>query len=37
MQVLEFIFASFWHFAGCFLILGLLVNGLVNIIEALRG
>ena len=32
-----FVFESFWHFAGTFLIILLIINGIVDIIKALRG
>lgn len=36
MQVLEFIFQSFWHFLGSAIIIYIIVEGIVNIIKALK-
>ncbi len=37
MEFLEFIFSSFWHFIGTFLILIIIINGLVEAMNTIRG
>jgi hypothetical protein len=37
IAVLEFIFSSFWTFAGCAFLLCLLLDGTAKIVAALRG
>ena len=36
LEILRFIFQSFWHWAGAFLIICVIITGIVGIIEALR-
>jgi len=37
MEVIEFIFRSFWHFIGTFLILVVIINGTIEMINTIRG
>ena len=37
MELLEFTFRSFWHFAGVLVLLCTVLGGLVGIAAALRG
>ena len=35
--MLEFIFSSIWHFLGACILLGIVFDGLTNIITAIKG
>jgi hypothetical protein len=36
MAFLEFTFASFWHFAGVFILIALVFHGISAVVEAFR-
>lgn len=37
LAILEFVFSGFWTFVGCWILLGISVNGVVGLVRALRG
>lgn len=37
LEILQYITSGFWVFAGCFMILALLVHGVVSFVGRLRG
>jgi hypothetical protein len=37
LDLLKFATSGFWVFIGCFILLGMLVNGIVNLVARLRG
>lgn len=37
IEILQFIFSGFWIFIGSLLLIGAVLNGLANVILAIRG
>jgi len=35
MQYLEFMFSGFWTFVGCWILIGIAVSGVVNLVRAI--